>query len=69
MSYVKGVDWYLITSFLFIFLSLVECVVVEKLESSASKERASKESGQENEDLVIKKSLVAHWLNFAKKAL
>lgn len=68
MSYVKGVDWYLITSFLFIFLSLVECVVVEKLESSASKEGASKESGQENEDLVIK-VFCGTLVKFRKKAL
>ena len=31
MSYAKGMDWYLMTSFLFIFLTLVECIVVEKL--------------------------------------
>ena len=31
VSYAKGMDWYLMTSFLFIFLTLVECIAVEKL--------------------------------------
>lgn len=39
------------TSFLFIFLSLAECVLVERLGSSEVKE--SKDEGQENEGLVM----------------
>lgn len=52
VNYVKGVDWYLMTSFLFIFLSLVECVLVERL-ASKMKESEAKEKGLENEGLVI----------------
>ena len=48
----KGVDWYLMTSFLFIFLSLAECVLVERLGTAGGKE--SKIEGLENEGLVIK---------------
>jgi len=49
---VKGVDWYLMMSFLFIFLSLTECVLVERLGTAGGKER--KIEGLENEGLVIK---------------
>ncbi|PFX31232.1 Gamma-aminobutyric acid receptor subunit beta-2 [Stylophora pistillata] len=50
VSYVKGVDWFLMTSFLFIFLSLVECVLVERLANENQKEEI-KEEGINNEGL------------------
>ena len=39
------------TSFLFIFLSLAECVMVERLGTSGRKE--SKDEGHQNEGLVM----------------
>ena len=44
------------TSFLFIFLSLAECVMVERLGTSGGKE--SKDEGHQNEGLVMINLLV-----------
>ena len=49
----KGVDWFLMTSFLFIFLSLVECVLVERLANEKQNEE-NKEEGIHNEGLVMR---------------
>ena len=47
----KGVDWYLMTSFFFTFLSLLECIVVERLLISEAKQ--IKDVGHDNKRLVI----------------
>ena len=39
VSYAKGVDWYLMTSFFFIFLALAECVLVEKMMNKSAEAR------------------------------
>lgn len=31
VSYVKGMDWYLMVCFIVIFLSLLECIIVDRL--------------------------------------
>ncbi len=41
VSYAKAIDWYLIVSFLFVFLVLVECILVYILRP---KKQASKKS-------------------------
>ncbi|XP_031571911.1 gamma-aminobutyric acid receptor subunit beta-3-like [Actinia tenebrosa] len=50
VSYAKGIDWYLMVSFIFIFMSLIECIVVDKcyklnrrnIRNSARKKRKRK---------------------------
>lgn len=49
VSYAKAIDWYLIVSFLFVFLVLVECILVYILRP---RNRASKKStGDKSLDL------------------
>ena len=39
VSYPKALDWYLLTSFVFVFLALVECIIVYVLDLSATKDK------------------------------
>ena len=49
----KGVDWFLMTLFLFVFLSLVESVLVERLANEKQNEE-NKEEGIHNKRLVMR---------------
>ena len=37
VSYLKALDWYLLVSFSFVFLSLIECIIVYILKKTATK--------------------------------
>ena len=50
VSYPKALDWYLLVSFSFVFLSLVECMIVFIFASSAKKDE---EQSAENDDLEM----------------
>ena len=39
VSYPKAMDWYLLMSFVFVFLALVECIIVYVLNLSATQDR------------------------------
>lgn len=43
VSYVKGMDWYLMVSFTIIFLSLLECIVVDRLWRTSKAKKTQKE--------------------------
>ncbi|KAK3734541.1 hypothetical protein QZH41_010398, partial [Actinostola sp. cb2023] len=42
VSYVKGIDMYLMVSFLFIFLSILECIIVDKFARREGKQKLTK---------------------------
>ena len=39
VSYPKALDWYLLVSFIFVFLSLIECTIVFLLASEAKQDK------------------------------
>ncbi|XP_068716703.1 gamma-aminobutyric acid receptor subunit beta-1-like [Montipora capricornis] len=43
VSYVKGLDWYLMVSFTIIFLSLLECIVVDRLWRASNTNKSQKQ--------------------------
>ena len=43
VSYVKGMDWYLMVSFTIIFLSLLECIVVDRLWRTSKAKQTQRE--------------------------
>ncbi|XP_048576238.1 gamma-aminobutyric acid receptor subunit beta-1 [Nematostella vectensis] len=54
VSYVKGMDWYLMVSFLFIFLSLCECIVVDRACKHAkldTRKKSKKSNGKKQQQL------------------
>ncbi|KAM7427139.1 hypothetical protein ABFA07_021676 [Porites harrisoni] len=67
VSYVKGMDWYLMVCFTIIFLSLLECIVVDRL-WRASNEKTSSEKGSAKKKQVTRAEKGStknrHGLNF-----
>ena len=49
VSYAKAIDWYLIVSFLFVFLVLVECIIVYILRPR--KQKSKNKTAEKSVDL------------------
>ncbi|CAH3143615.1 unnamed protein product, partial [Porites lobata] len=52
VSYVKGMDWYLMVCFTIIFLSLLECIVVDRLWRASSEKHPTKKGLQKRNSPV-----------------
>ena len=66
VSYVKGLDWYLMVSFTIIFLSLVECIVVDRLWRASHTNKSQKEKdieGNTNRSKTSKVELYEIFMN------
>ncbi|XP_020904427.1 gamma-aminobutyric acid receptor subunit alpha-5 isoform X2 [Exaiptasia diaphana] len=69
VSYPKALDWYLIVSFVFIFCSLVECMIVFKLSDTPLGKDMPAGSELEYADKQNENKFVGYWIDFVSRIL